>query len=138
MDNTKEYAWEVVQFNGTEPAVKDDEIASEWPLTIVLNGDEFATMVCSPMDVADLLTGFLAAEGIIRFQDEITSMSVDEYKGFAYITVNTTLDDSRNDHSKRLLDHVVGKAGNFILRVTLKRPKRFTVGCPFLLNNVIN
>ncbi|RYG71443.1 formate dehydrogenase accessory sulfurtransferase FdhD [Lentibacillus lipolyticus] len=123
MDNTKEYAWEVVQFNGIEPAVKDDEIASEWPLTIILNGDEFATMVCSPTDLQDLLIGFLAAEGIIRFHDEITHLSIDDYKGFAYVTLNKTLDDNRDDHSKRFIGSCCGKSRQFYFKSDAKTAK---------------
>ncbi|TMN23384.1 formate dehydrogenase accessory sulfurtransferase FdhD [Lentibacillus cibarius] len=123
MGNTKDYAWEVVQFHGTESAVMDDEIASEWPLTVMLNGDEFATMVCSPTDLDDLLIGFLAAEGMIRSYDEVISISVDEYKGFAYITVRNELETMHQDHSKRFIGSCCGKSRQFYLKNDAKTAK---------------
>ncbi|GAA0440657.1 formate dehydrogenase accessory sulfurtransferase FdhD [Lentibacillus halophilus] len=123
MDKTEERAWEIIQFQGTESSVKNDEVTSEWPLTVVLNGDEFATIVCSPTDLNDLLIGFLASEGIIRSYTEITSMSIDDYKGFAYMTVDKKLDDIRNDHSKRLIGSCCGKSRQFYFKTDAKTAK---------------
>ena len=55
--------------NGTVHFV-DDLIVTEYPITIILNDQEFATLVCSPEHIEDLVVGFLASEGIIsRFED---------------------------------------------------------------------
>src|SRR5699024_11688659 len=87
MNNTVQKGWEIVRFNGDNPSEQDDIIATEFPLTVMLNGQEFATMVCSPTDLEDLLVGFLASEGMILFNDDITSLSIDEKNGFAYVEI---------------------------------------------------
>ena len=34
-------------------------------LTIMVNGEEFATIICSPTNMEELVLGFLASEGAI-------------------------------------------------------------------------
>ncbi|TGB05143.1 formate dehydrogenase accessory sulfurtransferase FdhD [Halobacillus salinus] len=77
--------WNVSRVECGEVTELQDEVAVEFPLTLVVNGKEFATMVCSPLDLEVLVIGFLASEGIIRRKEDISSLSIDEDTGFAYI-----------------------------------------------------
>ncbi len=38
----------------------------QFPLTIMANGEEFATVICSPTNLEELVIGFLASE--VRIQ----------------------------------------------------------------------
>ncbi len=44
---------------------------TEFPLTIMVNGEEFATVICSPTNLEELVIGFLASEGAILKRDEL-------------------------------------------------------------------
>lgn len=44
----------------------EDEVASEYALTILVNGRELATVVCTPSHMEELVLGFLTAEGVLR------------------------------------------------------------------------
>lgn len=44
----------------------EDDVVTEYPLTILLDGAELATIACSPSHLEELVLGFLAAEGILR------------------------------------------------------------------------
>ncbi|MBU0575676.1 MAG: formate dehydrogenase accessory sulfurtransferase FdhD, partial [Proteobacteria bacterium] len=46
--------------------------AREFPLTIMLNGEQLVTVLCSPGDLEALAVGFLYSEGMIRAKEEIT------------------------------------------------------------------
>lgn len=59
---------------------EDDEIVTEYPLTIFLNEEEFATIVCTPADLEEMVVGFLAAEGAIQSFAEIKQITIDEAK----------------------------------------------------------
>lgn len=48
-----------------------DEVATEWPLTVVVEGEEWVTLVCSPTHLDELLVGFLLSEGVIEQPEEI-------------------------------------------------------------------
>ncbi|SEM67924.1 formate dehydrogenase accessory sulfurtransferase FdhD [Lihuaxuella thermophila] len=89
---------------------REDEIAVEYPLTVVLNGDEFATLVCSPSDLEDLVIGFLASEGVIRFPDEIKTISLDEKGGFAYVEITHQKPAGAEFYSKRFIGSCCGKS----------------------------
>ena len=60
-------------------------MVSEYPLTVMVNGQEFVTLVCTPDHLEELVIGFLASEGVIRFEKEIKSFTIDESLGFAYV-----------------------------------------------------
>jgi len=65
-----------------------DEVATEWPLTLYLNGEEFVTLVASPDHLDELVTGFLASEGVISDVSEIISLAFDEETGDARVDVS--------------------------------------------------
>lgn len=123
MKNTVEKGWEIIRFIGDDMSVIDEEIATEFPLTVMLNGQEFATMVCTPTNLTDLIIGFLASEGIIRFYDDVKSLSIDTDQGFAYVEVNQPLTAVQHDHSKRFIGSCCGKSRQFYFKSDVKTAK---------------
>ncbi len=57
----------------TENSVRreEDRVVRETPLTIMLNNQELATIVCSPYAQRELVVGFLAGEGLVRDLSDI-------------------------------------------------------------------
>lgn len=123
MQKTTISGWKTIHFEGESSSVKKETVAVEYPLTIVLNGKEFATMVCTPTDLRELLIGFLASEGIIRFYDDITSLSIDEDRGFAYVDVSRPIEDVEQDHSKRFIGSCCGKSRQFYFKSDVQTAK---------------
>ncbi len=62
-------------------------VAQETPVTIYINGEEFATVVCSPWDIDNMTVGFLCSEGILRSREALGDMLIDEQKGTAHFTI---------------------------------------------------
>ena len=60
-------------------------IVKELPLTIMLNGEELATLVCSPHSLELLAVGFLVSEGVITARDELKETSCREEQGIVWI-----------------------------------------------------
>jgi FdhD protein len=110
MDKKVTVSRKILKFDDRSLSQQEDEIALEYALTIVLNGDEFATMVCTPTDLNDLVIGFLASEGIIRFPNQIESISIDEQRGFAYVETNTKQSINKDFFSKRFIGSCCGKS----------------------------
>ena len=115
--------WEIIRYEENTPIRKQDTLAVELPLTIQLNGHEFATMVCSPSDLADLVCGFLASEGIIYTLDELQELSIDIERGFAYVTLNRTIDPKKYDQSKRFIGSCCGKSRQFYFKSDVRTAK---------------
>lgn len=123
MDRTIQNGWETLRFNDEISSVHNEVIAIESPFTVMLNGQEFATLVCSPTDIDDLLVGFLASEGMIRSHDEITSISLDKDRGFAYVDLEKSIEGNQDDHSKRFIGSCCGKSRQFYLKSDVKTAK---------------
>src|SRR5690625_503923 len=100
--------WEIVRYNNGEKILDDDIIATEYPLTVYVNDEEFATLVCTPTHIRELVIGFLASEGFIRFFSEIESIKIDKEQGFAYVKLTKELDQDRHSSSKRFIGSCCG------------------------------
>src|SRR5690625_7126543 len=108
--------WEIVRYNNGEKILDDDIIATEYPLTVYVNDEEFATLVCTPTHIRELVIGFLASEGFIRFFSEIESIKIDKEQGFAYVKLTKELDQDRHSSSKGLTVLVWEKGDRFIFK----------------------
>ncbi|HLR81002.1 MAG TPA: formate dehydrogenase accessory sulfurtransferase FdhD [Bacillota bacterium] len=126
MDEMIENGWRVIRFQGDSFAPDDECIVIESPLTIMLNGEEFATIVCTPTNIHELLVGFLASEGIIRFYDDIKDVTIDQQKGFAYVELHRTLSDIHKHHSKRFIGSCCGKSRQLYFTSDVKTAKTIT------------
>lgn len=117
---------QIITFDGRRLTEVADDIASEYPLTVFVNGEEFATMVCTPSHLEELVTGFLASEGLIRFLDEIESLSIDEDRGFAYVELKNKQAVIGDLHSKRFIGSCCGKSRQFYFKSDVKTAKTIT------------
>jgi len=66
---------------GGSRSIDADVVAREFPLTIILNNRETATLPCSPQKLNYLAAGFLASEGLINSHDDIIKITVYRKKG---------------------------------------------------------
>ncbi|SDO01584.1 FdhD protein [Paenibacillus sp. yr247] len=105
--------WAIYRYNGTEVLPQEDTIATEAPLTIKIDGEEFATLVYTPTDTIDLVTGFLASEGLIRFVDQMESLTVEEERGFVHVKLRHLHQLSQKMVSKRFIGSCCGKSRQF-------------------------
>lgn len=103
-----------------------DEVVSEFPLTIFVNDEEFATMVCTPSNLDELVIGFLASEGLIRSKREIQTLSIDEGKGMAYVELTSEIHTNPSLYSKRFIGSCCGKSRQFYLKNDAKTAKTST------------
>jgi len=55
----------------------EDEVVREVPLTIHYNGEEIATLLCSPSQTEELVYGFLLNEGFIRIPEDVYKIRYD-------------------------------------------------------------
>ena len=60
---------------------QDDVVVTEFPLTIIFNNEELATMLCSPNKLKYLAIGFLASEGLIKNKEDISKVVLNEGRG---------------------------------------------------------
>ena len=103
----------IVRYEDGQFSDIDDVVAEEFPLTIYINDIEFATLVCSPEHLRELVIGFLASEGAIRSYKDIQSINLDDRGGFCHIKLNKSIPTDHFQYSKRILGSCCGKSRQF-------------------------
>jgi FdhD protein len=87
-----------------------DVVVTEWPVTIVLNGEELATLVCSPEHIEDLAVGYLATEGLLTDNSSLSDLSYDNRTGTVYADIEGVDALMKEYGSKRVLTSCCGKS----------------------------
>lgn len=105
--------WPILKYESGRLQEKEDEVADEFPLTIRVDGEEFATIVCSPSDLEDMVIGFLASEGMIRTMEDIAKLSLDEARGFADVQLAAAQNTGKDWYNKRFIGSCCGKSRQF-------------------------
>jgi len=103
----------IIRYDAAGLREETDWIAVESALTIRLDGEEFATMVCTPSDLEELVYGFLASEGIILRADDVASLSIDADGGFARVELRNPQAAGKDSVSKRFIASCCGKSRQF-------------------------
>jgi FdhD protein len=88
-----------------------DTVVSESPLTIIVNGQELVTLLCSPVGFKYLAAGFLESEGFFKSKNEIEKITVDDRRGV--VRVETSLDLTDEPLFKRLITSGCGRGASF-------------------------
>lgn len=120
MEDSTQNDWSTIHFEDGKFITREEEIAIEFPLTVMINGDEFATIVCSPTDLRGMVIGFLAAEGAIRSFIEIKQLTIDGEQGFAHVELHKPLVKAAEMHSKRFIGSCCGKSRQFYFKTDVQ------------------
>lgn len=123
MEEPTESGWNIIRYTEDTFTEVEDEIALEYPLTVMINGEEFATIVCSPTHLRQMVIGFLAAEGAILFYDEIKTIQIDEAQGFAHVELHKKVVKQAETHSKRFIGSCCGKSRQFYFQTDVQTAK---------------
>lgn len=99
-----------VRFNETGIELIEDEVASEYALTIYVNDGEMVTIVCTPDNLKNLVIGFLASEGVIKSIDEIQSLSLVQTRGVARVQIRGERNFNQAFYNKRYIASCCGKS----------------------------
>src|SRR6185369_8238384 len=67
------------------------DVVREFPLQIIINGREIATLIASPHDLRFLVAGFLYMQGFVRTLADIEMLSVCEDFGTASVRIKGEL-----------------------------------------------
>ncbi len=91
----------------------EDVVATELPLTILLNNKELVTVLCSPQDLDALAVGFLFAEGLLKNKDEIQKIITDEQRGVVRVETIGGLEPDSELLFRRFITSGCGRGASF-------------------------
>jgi len=89
------------------------EVAREYPLTVLFNGEQLATLLCSPDDMVNLAVGFLYSEGLIAAKEEIRDVALDGERGVIRVETASVATMARELFMKRVITTGCGRGISF-------------------------
>jgi FdhD protein len=90
-----------------------DSVASELPVTIVINSEPLVTLLCTPSELEELAIGFLLTEGILHDKKTIKKLEVDEKELSVRIELSDLPSDFKKMFEKRTISSGCGKGITF-------------------------
>lgn len=100
---------QVLRFEKGALSVQTDIVATEYALTIFVNDQEMATVVCTPEYMEDLVTGFLFSEGVIRSKDQLQDIQISSFRGTARVRTTSSVNFNQAFYNKRYIASCCGK-----------------------------
>ena len=84
-------ATKIYNFSKGELKAEEGELVGEFPLSLVVNGRELATLIASPHDLRFLVAGFLRLQGFVESVHDFLALSVCNDFGAASVTIRGQL-----------------------------------------------
>ena len=134
MDDRSLTNWNIMKYSRNLQLETNDEIAREAAMTVMLEEEQYATIVCSPVSLEEMVIGFLATEGLIRTTRDIKQLQIDEERGFAYVTLYYT--PTLTNNQERWIGSCCGKSREFYLKQDVKTAKTIMTETSIALDNV--
>lgn len=103
----------VIKYDGGAVSKFEDIVVKEYPLTIILDGVEFITLLCTPESLEYLAVGFLLSESIIKGIEDIRSIRVFEDRGIAEVETIENSVIAKKLYGKRTMTTGCGKGATF-------------------------
>lgn len=99
----------IIRFENGATHTEEDDLVVETPLTIMLNDQELATVVCSPYARKELVVGFLAGEGIIKDSSDLRSYSHREKQEVVWVETDFPMEEQQENMLRRNFASCCGK-----------------------------
>jgi len=116
---------EIVKIDtGTKTSQKvEDYVAEEVPIYIIINKKPYATIMCTPKDLKELVMGHLLSEGIVEAVEEIQEITIKE-ESVCHVKLKLGVDiESRLKLASRLYRVIPSACGGPYSPQILKRLK---------------
>ena len=91
----------------------EEVFAREFPVTIILNGQELVTMLCSPRNLEYLAAGFLSSEGFLKSKNEIKKIMADNARGVVRLETEEDKEFAQEVLFKRIISSGGGRGASF-------------------------
>jgi FdhD protein len=120
-----------LKVNGPSVEGVIDEVASELPVRLVLNGEPLVTLLCTPTELPELAVGFLLSEGMVRGRSSIGNIQVSDAERLISVTIPSLAPDWKKLFETRTISSGCGKGVTFT-HYDRTRDRRITAKGPVL------
>jgi FdhD protein len=105
----------IIRIKEENKSFEDDEVAIEFELTLIINGEKFVKLICTPNDLEELVIGYMYTEGIIESINDIKQIdfrSNAEDSGDFMVDVVGNLKYSSSDEETTIIKTITTACGN--------------------------
>ena len=103
----------ILKVAGTAVEGVIDEVASELPVKLVLNNEQFVTLLCTPAELEELAVGFLLSEGLLQKRSSIKKIEILEQEATVRIELSDLPADLTALFATRTISSGCGKGITF-------------------------
>ena len=103
----------ILKISGSNVEDVVDEVASELPIRLILNNQQFVTLLCTPSELEELAVGFLLSEGLLRERSAIRKLEFIESDAAIRIELSDLPADWEKMFEKRTISSGCGKGITF-------------------------
>jgi FdhD protein len=82
----------VLKFRDNRLAPAPAEVAVEASFTVLVNGREYATLMCTPSHLDELMVGLLMVDGLLARRDDILAMEIDGEANRGFLELDHEVD----------------------------------------------
>ena len=93
----------ILRYFGEEKDNIYDKVITETNVTLILNEDEIATIICTPEYIPELAVGYLYSERYIQNKEEIIQSEYDDEKGIINIESKVKIDPVKDLRGSRFI-----------------------------------
>ena len=111
MSETREL--DIVRVSAGTMNTKKDLVIREIPFSILVNGKEIVTLLCSPGKLDYLAVGFLLSEGLIKNNSIIKGINVGKDGHYANVDLDEDFQIPQGFFQKRLISSGCGRGASF-------------------------
>ncbi len=103
----------ILKISGTNVEGVVDEVATEFPVRLILNGEPLVTLLCTPTELEELAVGFLLSEGMLRKRSSIKKITVDEKEAVVRVELSELAADWQAMFEKKTISSGCGRGITF-------------------------
>jgi FdhD protein len=108
-----------------------DEVATELPVRLLLNGEPLVTLLCTPTELPELALGFLLSEGLVADRSAVTGLQASASGLQVSITIPSLPGDWKKVFETRAISSGCGKGITFT-NYDREKDRRITAKGPML------
>lgn len=107
------YQYDITEYRAGSFGMKPVESIREVPLTIIINGREAVTLLCTGKYPVELAVGFLKSDAFLQSPEQIQDINVEEDEERIVVRVEVCHDPWKNRVIERSITSGCGKGTNF-------------------------
>lgn len=90
-----------------------DQVAAETACTLLVNGEELVSLLCSPIELDNMAVGFLLSEGLLSARESLKEVTVDEKNSTVQVSLQNLPENWQAGFHKKTITAGCGKGITF-------------------------